>query len=79
MAAFIVDHNTGARFDYDAVLPTPFRFVPGTQYPLDEACVNFYYPEPANTDPRADEKRQFRAELLKDVAIYQAAADAARA
>lgn len=78
MAAIITCHVSGVSFDYDAVPATPFRFVPGTTLPLDTAAVDFYYPAPSMSDPRASEKTTAREQALADVAIYKTAADAAR-
>lgn len=78
MAAFITCHVTGTSFDYDAVPKTPYRLVPGTTIPLDADAANFYFPAPALSDPRANEKSTAREQALADVAIYSAAADAAR-
>ena len=78
MSAFITCHITGRTFDYDSVLKTPFKLVPGTNIPLDQEAVDFYCPAPSAADPRAAEKSVAREQATADAATYKAAADAAR-
>lgn len=78
MTAFIACHKTGVTFDYDAVPPTPYRFVPGSSTPLDQAGVDFYFPAPSPNDPNFASKTAARAEAQSDADTYKAAADAAR-
>lgn len=78
MSAIIACHRSGVVFDYDAVLPTPYKFVPGSSRPLDQDGVDFYFPAPSPNDPYFASKAEARAEAQSDADRYKSAADAAR-